>query len=46
MIVCTEKCIYQQEGLCGLKKITNFSSKPIKYCPYFKVNIKYQGRIF
>lgn len=36
MIVCTEKCAYQEDGLCNLKKITPISSKPIKYCPYFK----------
>lgn len=40
MIACSERCIYQEEGLCTLKKATKPSSTPIKDCPYFKDKLK------
>lgn len=36
MILCSERCIYEDDGLCTLKEVTNPSSTPIKDCPYFK----------
>lgn len=36
MIACSEKCIYQKDGICTLKEATKPSKTPIKDCPYFK----------
>lgn len=36
MILCSEKCVHEDDGLCTLKEVTNPSSTPIKDCPYFK----------
>lgn len=35
MIPCSEKCLYQDDGICTLKEITKASDTPIKECPYF-----------
>lgn len=35
MINCSEKCIYQEDGLCNLKVAISPSSTPTKDCPYF-----------
>jgi len=35
LIPCSENCIYQEDGLCNLTKITSSSSTPLKDCPYF-----------
>jgi len=37
MIICSEKCFHEEDGLCTLKEVTHPSSTPIKDCPYFKV---------
>lgn len=36
MILCSEKCFHEEDGLCVLKEVTHPSSTPIKDCPYFK----------
>jgi len=36
MIICSEKCFHEEDGLCTLKEVTHPSSTPIKDCPYFK----------
>lgn len=36
MINCAEKCIHEDDGLCGLKEVRKPSSTPIKDCPYFE----------
>ncbi len=36
MILCSEKCFHEEDGLCTLKEVTHPSSTPIKDCPYFK----------
>lgn len=35
MITCLEKCIYECEGLCTLKEVSEASKTPIKDCPFF-----------
>lgn len=35
MIPCSETCLYQEDGLCKLKKVTKASPSPIKECPYY-----------
>ncbi|MBC8586766.1 hypothetical protein [Paratissierella segnis] len=35
MILCSESCIHENDGLCTLKEVTQPSSTPIKDCPYF-----------
>ncbi len=35
MIQCSEKCFYENDGLCTLNEITPPSSTPINNCPYF-----------
>lgn len=35
MIPCSEKCIYEEDGLCALKAVIPPSSTPTKDCPYF-----------
>lgn len=35
MIACSEKCVYEEDGLCTLKHVTTPSSTPLKDCPYF-----------
>jgi len=39
MILCSEKCFHEEDGLCTLKEVTHPSSTPIKDCPYFKNRI-------
>lgn len=39
MIVCSEKCLHEVDGLCNLKEVTTPSSTPIKDCPYFKEKV-------
>lgn len=39
MILCSEKCFHEEDGLCALKEVTHPSSTPIKDCPYFKSRI-------
>lgn len=36
MILCSESCIHEYDGLCTLKEVTHPSSTPIKDCPYFE----------
>jgi len=36
IIPCSEKCVYEKEGLCTLKSVTTPSNTPTKNCPYFK----------
>jgi len=36
IIPCSEKCIYEEDGLCTLKHITKSSGTPLKDCPYYK----------
>lgn len=36
MILCSEKCLHEEDGLCTLKEATHPSSTPIEDCPYFK----------
>ena len=36
MILCSEKCFHEEDGLCTLKEVTHPSSTPIKDCLYFK----------
>jgi hypothetical protein len=35
MIPCSEKCVYEEDGLCALKSVTPPSNTPTKDCPYF-----------
>ncbi len=35
MINCSEKCVYEKDGLCNLKDARPPSSTPTKDCPYF-----------
>jgi hypothetical protein len=35
LIPCSENCIYQEDGMCNLTKVTSSSSTPLKDCPYF-----------
>lgn len=35
LIPCSEKCIYEEDGLCTLKTVQPPSDTPIKDCPYF-----------
>ena len=35
MINCSEKCIYEDDGLCTLKTVSPPSSTPTPDCPYF-----------
>ncbi len=35
MIACSEKCIYEDEGLCTLKSVIPPSKTPIKDCPFY-----------
>lgn len=45
MILCSEKCVHEDDGLCTLKEVTNPSSTPIKDCPYFRERgIKKEGQ--
>lgn len=36
MILCSENCFHEDDGLCTLKEVTHPSSTPIKDCLYFK----------
>jgi hypothetical protein len=36
IIPCSEKCVYEEEGLCTLKHITYSSGTPLKDCPYYR----------
>jgi len=36
IIPCSEKCVYEKEGLCTLQSVTTPSNTPTKNCPYFK----------
>ena len=40
MILCSEKCFHEEDGLCTLKEVTHPSSTPIKDCLYFKEKLK------
>lgn len=35
LIPCSEKCIYEEEGLCTLKMVKPPSNTPTKDCPYY-----------
>lgn len=35
MIICSEKCLYEEDGLCTLKTVIPSSSTPTPDCPYF-----------
>lgn len=35
IIPCSEKCLYQKDGLCTLTQVTSCSTTPLKDCPYF-----------
>ncbi|KNF07236.1 hypothetical protein CLPU_20c00120 [Gottschalkia purinilytica] len=35
-INCSEKCLYQDDGLCTLNHITTSSGNSCSSCPYFK----------
>ena len=39
MILCSEKCFHEEDGLCTLKEVTHPSSTPIKDCLYFKSKV-------
>ena len=39
MILCSEKCLHEEDGLCTLKEVTHPSSTPIKDCLYFKSKV-------
>ncbi len=41
LIPCSENCIYQEDGICHLTKITSASNTPLKDCPYFVDRDKY-----
>lgn len=43
MILCSEKCLHETDGLCTLNEVTHPSSTPIKDCPYFRVKSKKEG---
>lgn len=36
IIPCSERCIYQKEGLCTLTQVTSSSKTPLKDCPYYR----------
>lgn len=36
MILCSEKCIHEDDGLCTLEEVAKPSSTPIKDCPFFE----------
>lgn len=36
IIPCSEKCFYQEEGLCTLTQITVSSGTPLEDCPYYR----------
>lgn len=36
IIPCSEKCFYQEEGLCTLTKVTISSGTPIEDCPHYR----------
>jgi len=38
-INCSEKCIYEADGICTLNHITNSSGNNSSNCPYFKDKI-------
>lgn len=40
LINCSENCIYQNEGICTLKHVTNSSGTPSEDCPYFREKVK------
>lgn len=35
IIPCSEKCKYEEEGLCTLQHATVSSGTPLKDCPYY-----------
>lgn len=35
MITCSEKCVYQEDGLCAVKQAIAPSNTPTSHCPYF-----------
>ncbi|MTI68588.1 MAG: cleavage protein [Firmicutes bacterium] len=35
-IKCSEKCIYEDEGICTLDHIIHSSGTPTNNCPYYK----------
>ncbi len=39
MILCSEKCFHEEDGLCTLKEATHPSSTPIEDCPYFESKV-------
>lgn len=44
MITCSEKCIYECDGLCTLTEVTKPSKTPIRDCPFFvKKDSKKEG---
>lgn len=40
MILCSEKCFYEEDGLCTLKEAKHPSSTPIEDCPYFESKVQ------
>lgn len=45
MILCSEKCLHENDGLCNLKEVTRASSTPTDDCPYFKDKSKKENVI-
>ncbi len=43
MINCSEKCLYEEDGICTLKEVGKASDTPTKDCPYFKNKEKEEG---
>ncbi|HLR35020.1 MAG TPA: hypothetical protein VK071_06765 [Tissierellales bacterium] len=44
LIICSENCIHEEEGLCTLKRISNSSKTPLKDCPHFEEKNKNKNR--
>ena len=43
IIPCSEKCVYEEEGLCTLKHATISSGTPLKDCAYYREKNKDQN---